>query len=127
MDELSQKNYLDFVKTTGKIADLYTEANNATQKQYQLGKLSVLEQAKKFLLNNSQYKYLPFSDMVHKLEKFIDGTSEPNVTDKKGLNLTGAGFKSRKKRGHKDEMANPDQQENNEAVLPELQKTKKET
>jgi len=127
MDELSQKNYLDFVKTTGKIADVYAEANLATQKQYQLGKLSVLEQAKKFLLNNSEYKYVPFTDMVHKLEKFIGETSGPNTSDKKGLNLTGAGFKSRKKRGHKEDTIDLNQPENTEAVLPELQKTKKET
>jgi len=123
MDDLSQKNYLDFVKTTGKFHDLYSEANLASQQQYQLGKIHILEQAKKFLINNSEYKYVPFTEMVHKLEKFIDQDSLPDTSESKGLNLQGMNFKPRKKRGHKDDK---DQQNSTDSAFPELQKTKKD-
>jgi len=125
MEELWQQNEENFTKTVLKYMEIKEEANNAIDMQYKRGQLALLQEAKRILENESQFKFIPFTDMVTRLEIFIDGKKSKEENKQKQLDLSGIKIKQKKKRIYKE---NPEDaaQFNNEILFHELQKPKKE-
>jgi len=131
MEELWQQNEDFFQKTVLKYMELNQEIEKEMQKEkldlyYKKGQLSLLQEAKRILESDSQYKFIQFSDMEKRLETFIDEKKAKEKVVKKGeLNLQGITLPRSKKRGYK-ETAEDKAQLAGELLSNDFQKAKKQ-
>ena len=125
IESIQKENEENFKSLVLEYHDLH-QAALQLDVEYKKGKLAIFQEAKKILQKESQYKYIPFKEMITQLQNSIDDKSLSKESPSKGkLDLTGVPLKQKKKRGLQESSDNEILQENQD-IKPILRMSKKE-
>jgi hypothetical protein len=127
LQDLLDQNQKDFRQTVTDYGLSLKKSYQLLDIQYTKGQLALLQEAKRLILENSEFKYVPFTDIAQQLEKSIQNMPDMSKNDSRtatGLNLTGINIKKKKKRLYNDEKSINSEESDNANFGSILQKFK---